>query len=79
MATKSSGPKENKTTVVATIEKKKFNPQTGEKESKAFDCTFSPGDWRNFQKTGWRQGWFLIEVKEAPKGLDLFYRNPGEK
>lgn len=62
--------------VVAIIEKKQFNPKTGERMSKPYPNTFNRVDWAQFQTSGPGLGWSVIEITEAPAGLNLDYKNP---
>lgn len=70
-----SGIKENKTHVVATIEKVHYTSQ-GKRLSREQPYRENPQTWKQFQQHGPTQGWFVLEVLEAPKGVDLSYTNP---
>lgn len=74
------GVKENEVYVIAEIEQRLFDHQTGEKLSSPVpNQSFTAEDWKQFQEHGPGQGWFVNEVKEAPEGIDLTYNNPGKK
>ena len=64
--------------IVAMIEKRKFNPRTGERESKEYPCTFNRVEWMQFQENGPRLGWFVNSIVEAPADVDTGYTNPGK-
>jgi hypothetical protein len=65
--------------VVAMIEKRKFDPVTGQRHSKEFPCTYNLVDWIQFQEFGAKLGWFVNSIVSAPDGVDTSYKNPGSK
>lgn len=65
--------------VVAEVEQRRFDRDTGERLSKAFNVTYLPQEWDDFKVHGPNQGWYVNKVVEAPDGVDTKYTNPDAK
>lgn len=64
------------THVRAKIEKR-HTTSTGKRLSPpAFEQYYTREEWKQFQESGPKLGYFLLEVIEAPDGLDVSYANP---
>lgn len=66
----------NPTHVLAVVERRHFS-STGKRLSPPpFEQHYTPLEWAQFQETGPKIGLFVKEVKEAPDGVDISYKNP---
>ena len=65
------------TQVLAEVEYRKFNRETGERESKPFNQYYTIEEWMYLQEHGPKRRLFVNKVIEAPTGINTSYQNPG--
>ena len=67
------------TVVTALIEKRHYSPEGKRLSPPPFEQQYTPQEWKQFQETGPKLGYFVIEVKSAPDGVDTSYSEMSPK